>query len=88
MNTNYAQYQSLAECPEYAKTLVEAFDPKSQTPEVTECMEQVVTEVITDNESIEAVRDRIFKPVVVTPKAVCTEQIITELFTDLKTPAK
>jgi len=88
MNTNYAQYQSLAEHPDYARSLVEAFDAQSQTPEVAECMEQIVTEVITDNDSIEAIRDRIFKPVVVTSKEVCTEQIITELFTDLKTPAK
>jgi len=65
MNTNYAQYQSLAEHPGYAKSLVEAFDPNSQTPEVSECMEQVVTEVITDNASLEQLKEIIFKPVVI-----------------------
>ena len=65
MNTNYAQYQSLAEHPGYARSLVEAFDPISQTPEVSECMEQVVTEVITENQSLEQLKDIIFKPVVI-----------------------
>lgn len=60
INSDYAQYSSLG------KTLVQDMEPEYKTPEVTECIDHIVTEVLTEQEEkLKEIQDIIFKPVVV-----------------------
>ena len=65
MNTNYSQYKALSEHDQRVYNVLNGLDTQYKTPEVKACIEEVMTDVVSD---IESIKEVIFKPVIVKPE--------------------
>ncbi len=65
MNTNYSQYKALSEHDARVYNVLNGLDAQYRTPEVKECIEEAMTDVASD---IESIKEVIFKPVIVKPE--------------------